>query len=77
MSRSSDRAAESRRLSAKKNTHRPLAWGVLGLATDGLLFSLLTLLFSGVLTVQTRPKKESFAPYKNNFPASNAFEEKA
>jgi hypothetical protein len=28
-------------------THRLLAWGVLGLATGGCLFSLLTLLFSG------------------------------
>ncbi|HEY1401424.1 MAG TPA: hypothetical protein VF953_07525, partial [Terriglobales bacterium] len=31
------------------NAHRSLAWGVLGLATGGLLFSLLTLLFSGVV----------------------------
>ncbi len=33
-----------------KNTHRSLAWGVLGLAIGGLLFSLLTLLFSGAVT---------------------------
>ncbi len=30
------------------------AWGVLGLATGGVLFSLLTLLFSGVITL-TKP----------------------
>jgi hypothetical protein len=45
-------------------THRVLAWGVLGLATGGCLFSLLTLLFSGAMTVQTQPRHESFARSK-------------
>src|SRR5258706_14397758 len=36
-------------LTADFSTHRPLAWGVLGLAIGGSLFSLLTLLFSGVV----------------------------
>jgi hypothetical protein len=35
-------------LIAKEKTHRMLAWGVLGSASDGYRFSLLTLLFSGV-----------------------------
>jgi hypothetical protein len=33
---------------AKEKAHRMLAWGVLGSASDGYRFSLLTLLFSGV-----------------------------
>ncbi len=38
---------ETRTAKSLKFTHRLLAWGVLGLATGGCLFSLLTLLFSG------------------------------
>ena len=34
-----------------EKTHRTLAWGVLGLASDGYRFSLLTLLFSGVFAI--------------------------
>jgi hypothetical protein len=43
-----------------KFTHRLLAWGVLGLATGGCLFSLLTLLFSGAVTMKTQLCRESF-----------------
>src|ERR1700691_3280374 len=43
-----------------KSTRRLLAWGVLGLATGGCLFSLLTLLFSGALRVQTQSRRKSF-----------------
>src|SRR5260370_12526860 len=42
-------------------THRLLAWGVLGLATGGCLFSLLTLLFSGGIILKTQVRWESFA----------------
>jgi hypothetical protein len=41
-------------------THRLLAWGVLGFATGGCLFSLLTLLFSGALNLKTQLLRESF-----------------
>jgi hypothetical protein len=41
-------------------TRRSLAWGVLGLATGGRFFSLLTLLFSGALRLKTHRFAESF-----------------
>jgi hypothetical protein len=44
-----------------KSTRRLLAWGVLGLATGGCLFSLLTLLLSGGMRLQTPRREESFA----------------
>jgi hypothetical protein len=40
-----------------------LAWGVLGFATGGFLFSLLTLLLSGGMTLQTQVRRESFVPF--------------
>jgi len=43
-----------------KYTHRPHAWGVLGLAAGGYTFSLLTLLFSGAVPEQTLSRRESF-----------------
>jgi cell division protein FtsX len=42
------------------STHRSLAWGVLGLAIGGLLFSLLTLLFSGVVPRLNPSTSEKF-----------------
>src|SRR3981189_251511 len=47
-------------LTADFSTHRPLAWGVLGLAIGGLLFSLLTLLFSGVVPGKNPSPVEKF-----------------
>jgi hypothetical protein len=40
--------------------HRLPAWGVLGLATGGCFFSLLTLLFSGAVLKQTPQQRQSF-----------------
>jgi hypothetical protein len=40
-----------------------LAWGVLGFATGGCFFSLLTLLFSGAIVLKTRPLWESFGGF--------------
>src|ERR1019366_3379320 len=39
-------------------------WGVLGLATGGALFSLLTLLFSGAMILKTRLSQESFGAFQ-------------
>jgi hypothetical protein len=38
-------------MTRKKKARQMLAWGVLGSASDGLLFSLLTLLFSGAFAM--------------------------
>jgi hypothetical protein len=46
-----ERSIPTRLRIAKRKTHRTLAWGVLGLASDGYRFSLLTLLFSGVFAI--------------------------
>jgi hypothetical protein len=46
-----------------KFTHRLLAWGVLGFATGGCFFSLLTLLFSGAIVLKTQPSRESFGRF--------------
>jgi hypothetical protein len=44
----------------KKKAHQMLAWGVLGSASDGLPFSLLTLLFSGVFVIIKPYKRDEF-----------------
>jgi hypothetical protein len=46
-----------------KFTHRLHAWGVLGFATGGRFFSLLTLLFSGAIVLKTQPSRESFGGF--------------
>jgi hypothetical protein len=58
--------------------HRLPAWGVLGLATGGFLFSLLTLLFSGAiesanpaLARKFRGLRDFSAVSSNLFPVSN------
>jgi hypothetical protein len=50
-------------MAAKKKAHQMLAWGVLGSASDGLPFSLLTLLFSGVFQM-IKPYK--FTEFRRN-----------
>jgi len=48
------------RIRAFEFARRMLAWGVLGLATGGVLVSLLTLMFSGGLIVETQLRLRSF-----------------
>jgi hypothetical protein len=46
-------------------TRRLRAWGVLGFATGGcFIFSLLTLLFSGAVILQTQGRKRSFGSHR-------------